>query len=91
MNLKNVLSFYDLPEELKQLKMLAGRNLGRGAAGVEFGNPARLFDAANCIKLYWDAISQESIKNCFRKAEIITLDDWLVVEADEGRNYYGAC
>jgi DDE superfamily endonuclease len=83
MHLKNVLSFYDLPEDLKQLKMLAGGNLRRGAAGVEFGNPAHLLDAANNIKLCWDAISPETIKNSFRKAEIITLDDRLVAEVDE--------
>jgi hypothetical protein len=35
MHLKIVLSFYDLPEDLKQLKMLAGGNLERGAAGVK--------------------------------------------------------
>jgi hypothetical protein len=60
---KNVLSFYDLLKELKQLKMLTGENLRRGAVGVKFGNPAHLLDAANCIKLCWNAISPETIKN----------------------------
>jgi DDE superfamily endonuclease len=91
MYLKSVLSYYDLPEDLKQLKLLAAGNLRRGAAGVEFGNPAHLLDAANFVKVCWDAITQETIKNCFKKAEIISLEDRPVVgpmeeemETDEG-------
>jgi hypothetical protein len=63
MYLKNALSFYVLPEDLKQLKLLAGGNLRRGAAGVEFGNPAHLLDAANIIKSCWDSITPATIMN----------------------------
>jgi hypothetical protein len=50
---------------------------------VEFANPAYLLDAAKCIKLCCDASTPETIKRFFRKAEIITLEDWLVAEPDE--------
>jgi hypothetical protein len=46
----------------------------------EFGHPAHLLDAANFIKLCWDAITPATIKDCFRKAEIFTLKDRLDVE-----------
>ena len=67
--LKDVLSYYDLDSELKELKK-AGSCLRRGAAGVEYGHPAHLLDAANYVKTSWDAITAQTIMNCFKKAEI---------------------
>jgi hypothetical protein len=72
--LNDVLSFYDLEPELKEIKRNAGIRLRRGAAGVDFGNPAHLLDAANYVKASWDAILPQSILNCFKKAEIMDLD-----------------
>ncbi len=40
-------------------------------AGIKFGRPARLLDAATTITRSWNAISQVCIFNFFKKAEII--------------------
>ena len=47
-----------------------GKSQRRGAAGVEFGNPAHLMDAAGYIKEAWDAISPATIRNSFYKADL---------------------
>ena len=73
--LNDVLSFYDLDAELKEMKKHAGVRLRRGAAGVDYGNPAHLLDAANYVKASWDAITPQTILNCFKKAEIMVLDE----------------
>ncbi len=44
----------------------------RGApAGVAYGNPAHLLDAANYVVTAWDAITSTTIRNAFIKADII--------------------
>jgi DDE superfamily endonuclease len=43
--LKNILSFFDLDDETKELKRQEGANLGRGSTGVDFGNPAHILGA----------------------------------------------
>ncbi len=72
--LKDVLDFYELDEEAKLRKKMQGRRLRRGAAGVAYGNPAHLFDAASCVKEAWQSVSPSSIKNAFIKAKIMTLE-----------------
>ena len=37
---------------------------------MAYGNPDHLFDIAHDVKHAWDAISAESIKNAFKKAEL---------------------
>ena len=59
----------------------------RGAAGVEFGNPAHLLDAANYVKASWDAILPQAILNCFKKAEIMVLDAPDVEVASEDADF----
>ena len=77
--LKDVLDFYEL-DEAKSRKKDQGRRLRRGAAGVFYGNPAHLLDAASYVKEAWDSVSPSSIKNAFVKAELMTLEPEL--EAD---------
>jgi hypothetical protein len=47
-----------------------GKKLQRGSAGIRFGNPVHLLDAAKYAKEAWDSILPISIENCFRKADI---------------------
>ena len=63
------MDFYELDENLKARKKEQAKRLPRGAAGVAFGNPAHMLDAAKYIKLAWDA----TIKNAFNQAELVTL------------------
>ena len=72
--LKDVLDFYELDDEAKNRKKDQGRRLRRGAAGVLYGNPAHLLDAASYVKDAWDSVSQMSIKNAFVKAELMALE-----------------
>ena len=48
-------------------EVAANRN---GSFGVKHGRPPHLMDAAELSVQAWDAISSESIKNCFVKANI---------------------
>jgi len=48
--LKDILDFYELDEQLKQRKRELKKRLRRGAAGVSYGNPAHVLDAASYVK-----------------------------------------
>jgi hypothetical protein len=72
--LKDILDFYELDEWLKQQKRELGKWLRRGAAGVFYGNPAHLLDAASYVKEASDSVSSSSIKNAFSKAELMNLE-----------------
>jgi hypothetical protein len=72
--LKGVLDFYELDEEAKLRKKMQGQRLRRGAAGVAYGNPAHLLDAASYVKEAWQSVSLSFIKNAFIKAKIMTLE-----------------
>ena len=70
MYLKDILNFHALDDGTKQALKAQGKSQRRGAAGVEFGNPAHLMDAAGYIKEAWDAISPATIRNAFHKADL---------------------
>ncbi|KAL2611580.1 hypothetical protein R1flu_023272 [Riccia fluitans] len=44
----------------------------RGAAGVAFGKPPHLLDAANLVNIAWNEMSAQSLQICFKKADIIS-------------------
>ena len=55
----------------KQALKAQGKSQRRGAAGVEFGNPAHLMDAAmKYVKEAWNAISPATIRNALHKADL---------------------
>jgi hypothetical protein len=84
--LKDVLGFYELEEDVKRRKREQGERLRRGSAGVTYGNPAHLLDAAMYVKEAWNAVSSSSIRNAFKKAEIMMLpeeSEETVSEVDE--------
>jgi hypothetical protein len=59
-----------LKEDEKMALKVHGKNLRRGSAGVQFGNPSHLLDAAKYVKEAWDSILPISIEHCFGKADI---------------------
>ena len=76
------MDFYELDENLKARKKEQAKRLPRRAAGVVYGKPAHMLDAAQYIKLAWDAISDATIKNAFNKAELVTLKGGAQEEVD---------
>jgi hypothetical protein len=72
--LKDVLDFYEFDDEAKNRKKDQGRRLCQGVAGVLYGNPMHMLDAANYVKDAWDYVSQTSIKNAFVKVELMNLE-----------------
>lgn len=71
--LKDVFDFNQIDDGEKARCREKGRALSRGVVGVAHGNPAHLFDCACYVKRAWQSISALSIKNSFRKAEIMNL------------------
>lgn len=83
--LKEIIGFHDLPTESKQQRADRAQRMRRGSAGVFYGKPATLLDAAKFSKEAWDAITPNTLMACFRKAEIIvSLDGADAVVPDEG-------
>ena len=76
------MDFYELDGNLKACQKEKAKRLLRGAAGVAYGNPAHMLDAAQYIKLAWDAISDATIKNAFNKAKLVTLKGVAREEVD---------
>mgnify|MGYP003334255004 FL=1 len=81
--LRDVLEFYDLHESTKAKKTECIGRLRRGAVGVDFGRRAHLLDCASYVLEAWTAVSDKSIHNSFRKAEIIDFKDDPASEEDE--------
>ncbi len=71
--IKDVVDFYELDEEAKLQKKMQRQRLRRGAAGITYGNPAHMLDAASYVKEAWQSMSPSSIKNAFIKVKIMTL------------------
>ena len=69
--LKEILTFHDLPPIVKMERKEEATRMRRGAAGVFYGRHPTLLDAANYCKEAWEKISEMTISNCFRKADII--------------------
>ena len=61
----DVLNFYELDNKLKAHQKEQANRLPQDAAGVVYGNPVHLLDAAQYVKLAWDSISDATIKNAF--------------------------
>lgn len=69
--LKEILDFHDLSIETKEKLSSLAKKERRGAAGVQFGKPPHLLDAANLIVEAWKSVTSTTIRNCFGKADII--------------------
>ena len=80
--LKDVLDFYELDESSKVCIKEQARRLPRGGAGVVYGNPTHLLDVAHYVKHAWDAISNTTILNAFKKAELMSMEDDSINEEE---------
>lgn len=69
--IKEIISYHDSPETVKEQLSAAASRMRRGAAGVAFGKPPHLLDAANLVNIAWNEMSPQSLQNCFKKADII--------------------
>jgi len=79
--IKEIIAYHDTPQFLKDQLSLAVERVKWGAAGMAHGRPLHFLDAANLVKIAWNEISSQSLKNCFKKADIISsFRDLSVVE-----------
>ena len=69
--LRAALCFYDYPEDEKGILQTLGTHHRRRSAGIEYGNPVHLMDAAKNIKGAWDSVLQISIENCLLKSRYL--------------------
>jgi hypothetical protein len=69
-NSRDVVHFYDLPEDKKGILQSQGTNLRSRSDGIEYGNHVPLMDAAKYIKKACDSVLKVSIENRFRKVDI---------------------
>ena len=76
------MDFYELDENLNACKKKQAKRLPRRGAGVAYGNPSHMLDAAPYTKLAWDVILDVTIKNVFNKAELVTLKSGAHKEVD---------
>lgn len=86
MLMKDILTYHDLTDELKMRLATDASKMKRGAAGVEFGRPAHLLDAANYTVKAWNTLTPETLKNCFRKADIIPEFRSVSLQSCDGDN-----
>ena len=68
--MKDVLEFHELNDDAKNALKIQEKSQRRGAAGVAYGKPAHLLDASRYINEAWNAITQQTIKNAFIKADL---------------------
>ena len=68
--MKDVLEFHELNDDANNALKIQEKSQRRGAAGVAYGKPAHLLDASRYINEAWNAITQQTIKNAFIKADL---------------------
>jgi DDE superfamily endonuclease len=78
----DIFDHYELGEDIKTQIQNQAKRLQRGSAGVSYGHPAHLLDAATHVKQAWDDISSATIKNAFNKAEIMEIESSTSNEPD---------
>ena len=84
--IREILTYHDSPENVKIRLEDAAKRMRRGSVGLAFGKSAHLLDAANLIVIAWNEIKQETLFNCYRKADIIPsfrINDVEVVEMED--------
>ena len=70
--IREILAYHDSPDCVKIRLEDAAKRMRRGSIGLAFGKSPHLLDAANLIVTAWNEIKQETIFNCYRKADIIS-------------------
>jgi len=70
--INEIIAYHDTAQFLKDQLFLAVERMKQRAAGIVYGRPPHFLDAANLVKMTWNEISSQSLKNCFKKADIIS-------------------
>ncbi|RHZ18691.1 hypothetical protein DYB37_009540 [Aphanomyces astaci] len=81
--LPDVLSFYELYNVVKDSVERAAKKKRPGSAGVKYGRPAHVLDAASNIRAAWENESSSTIKNAFAKADIGVNFSSNIVSSDD--------
>ena len=68
--MSEILKYLELPSAVKATLAKEVDDTRNGAFGVSHGRPPTLMDAAELTFKAWDAVSAQSIQNCFIKANI---------------------
>jgi hypothetical protein len=76
--LKDFLEFYDLSDEVKTRNKQQAQHLRAGTAVVDYGNPAHLLNAANYMKVAWDAIVPNTINFFLSRLKSCSLKGLMV-------------
>lgn len=69
--LRDIIAYHDLSQDIKDTLKQSALRMRRGAAGIDNGKSATLYDAAQYAVEAWSDLSEETLKNCFIKADII--------------------
>jgi hypothetical protein len=82
--IENIILYYDNPDSVKNALEYVTKKMNRGEAGVAFGWPTHLFDAANFISIASNEIKQElTLFYCFKKANLVRKFNMIDVEVFE--------
>ena len=84
--IREVLTYHDSLENVKICLEDVAKRMRRCSVGLAFGMSTHLLDAANLIVIGWNEITQETLFNCYRKADIIPsfrINDVEVVEMED--------
>ncbi len=68
---KNI-DFFELGENEKRHLVEIAKKMRAGTAGLMYGRAPHLMDVATIAKESWDAVSQQTIQKCYKKASIIS-------------------
>ena len=69
---KDIIVYHDNPQTLKDQLTLVASKIKRRASRITYGRPPHLLDVANLTNVVWNDISSKSLKNYFKKADIIS-------------------
>ncbi|KAL2631815.1 hypothetical protein R1flu_016501 [Riccia fluitans] len=61
--IKEIISYHDVPEIVKEQLSAAASRMKRGVAGVAFGKPPHLLDAAYLVNIAWNEMSAQNLQN----------------------------
>ncbi|EKX54328.1 hypothetical protein GUITHDRAFT_99805 [Guillardia theta CCMP2712] len=70
LHLKEVLAFHALHDSVRSQLKESARSLPLDCAGVRYGRPANLLDAANFLKAAWESISMDAVRHSFIRANL---------------------
>lgn len=84
--IKYIIAYHDNLEALKEQLDSVASKLKWDDVEVVYGMTPHLHDVANFVKIAWNDISMQSLKNCFTKVDIISkfcnINDTIIEDND---------